>query len=335
VLALENVVEGMKITGKKEFDCGVCVMGKMTQPRNRKPDRRATKILELVHCDLAGPVDPIAKEGFRYALAFVDDYSGIVMIYFIRHESDTLKATETFLADSSPYGKIKCIRSDNGTEFISEAFENLLIKHFIKHEKSAPYSPHQNGTVGRVWRSIFDMARYLLIEAKLPKTLWTYAVMAAVYIRNRCYNHRLKKTPYEVFTSQKPNLQNMHVFGTVCYTYVQEKKKLYPRGEEGIFVVYDKGSPAYLIYFPETGSIKRIRCVRFTDKFGNDKNTEESHKLNIEDEMIVSLPPCPSDPQPTNENKNHVVSPNAVSDLNNDIGDLNPTAINDEGGNVQ
>ena len=66
VLALENVVDGMKITGKKEFDCGVCVMGKMTQPRNRKPDKRATKNLELVHCDLAGPIDPIAKEGFRY-----------------------------------------------------------------------------------------------------------------------------------------------------------------------------------------------------------------------------------------------------------------------------
>ena len=35
VLALENVVDGMRVTGKKEFDCGVCVLGKMTQPRNR------------------------------------------------------------------------------------------------------------------------------------------------------------------------------------------------------------------------------------------------------------------------------------------------------------
>ncbi|CAB3981316.1 Hypothetical predicted protein [Paramuricea clavata] len=60
----------------------------------------------------------------------------------------------------------------------------------------------------------------------------------------------------------------------------------------------------------ETGSIKRICSVRFADKFGNDKNTEESPQLNIEDEMIVSLPPCPSDPQPTNENENHVVPPN-------------------------
>ena len=144
IFALENVVDGMRVTGKKEFDCETCVMGKMTQPRNRKPDRHSTMPLELVHCDLAGPIDPIAREGFRYALAFVDDYSGMIMIYFLQNKSDTLRATE--------HGKVKSIRSDNGTEFTSQAFENLLIKHSIKHERSAPYSPHQNGTVERVWR---------------------------------------------------------------------------------------------------------------------------------------------------------------------------------------
>ena len=77
------------------------------------------------------------------------------------------------------------------------------------------------------------MARCLLIEAKLHKTLWTYAVMTAVYIRNRCYNHRIKKTPREAFTKQIPNLQKMHIFGTICYTYVQDKKKLAARGEKG------------------------------------------------------------------------------------------------------
>ena len=42
----------------------------------------------------------------------------------------------------------------------------------------------------------------------------------------------------------------MHIFGTVCFAYIQEKKKLDDRAEKGIFVGYDKGSPAYLIYYP-------------------------------------------------------------------------------------
>ena len=57
----------------------------------------------------------------------------------------------------------------------------------------------------------------------------------------------------------------MHIFGTTCFCYVQNKTKLDPRCEKGIFVSYDKQSPAYLIYFPETTPIKRVGYVKFTD----------------------------------------------------------------------
>ena len=43
--------------------------------------------------------------------------------------------------------------------------------------------------------------------------------------------------------------------------------KLDSHCEKGIFVGYDKQSPAYLIYFPETMVIKRVRCVKFTDSY--------------------------------------------------------------------
>ena len=84
--------------------------------------------------------------------------------------------------------------------------------------------------------------------------MWTYAVMAAAYI-SRCFNVRLGKTPYEAFTGSKPNLSNMHVFGSVCYAYVQNAKKLDPRSKQGIFVGYDKGSPAYLVFYPDSNKV--------------------------------------------------------------------------------
>ena len=104
------------------------------------------------------------------------------MVYFLKQKSDTAEATARFLADVAPYGTVECIRSDSGTEFTCKKFRSLLVKNQIKHEKSAPYSPHQNGTVERAWRSLFDMARCLLLEANLPKMFWTYTVMAAAYI---------------------------------------------------------------------------------------------------------------------------------------------------------
>ena len=39
-----------------------------TNTRNQEPDIRATKPFELIHTDLAGPVDPVGKDGFRYAM---------------------------------------------------------------------------------------------------------------------------------------------------------------------------------------------------------------------------------------------------------------------------
>lgn len=91
--------------------------GKFAQSRKREPDDGATTALALVHTDLARPIEPAAKDGFRYSLAFTDDYSGAMFVYFLKAKSDTVRATEKFFADVAPYGKIKCIRSDNGTEF--------------------------------------------------------------------------------------------------------------------------------------------------------------------------------------------------------------------------
>lgn len=105
----------------------------MTQSRNRNPDARATAPLELVHTDLAGPIDPASREGFRYSIAFTGDYSGTVFVYFLKSKSDTVATTQEFLADTAPYGEVKCIRSDNGGEFISQKFKSLLEKNKIKH----------------------------------------------------------------------------------------------------------------------------------------------------------------------------------------------------------
>lgn len=63
-------------------------------------------------------------------------------------------------------------------------------------------------------------------------------------------------TTHNAFTKQKPNLQNMHIFGSICYTYVQVKKKLDATGEKELFLMYGKGRPAYLVYFPASGAIR-------------------------------------------------------------------------------
>ena len=235
ILKLEKEANGMRITSKNKFNCAECFLGKMTNNRSRIPDAKAKSPLSLVHTDLAGPIDPAGRDGYRYCMNFVDDYSGMQLIYLLKSKADATKATEKFLADVAPIGSVKCMRADNGTEYTSDKFRNLMLHNKIKLEFSSPYSPHQNGTAERNWRTIFDMSRCLLLQSQLPKSFWTYAVKTAMYIRNRCFCKRISTTPYQLFVGKKPNLSNMHAFGSQCYGYLQEKK-LDPRSKKGIFV---------------------------------------------------------------------------------------------------
>lgn len=274
VLKLETVVDGMKIKDKanRPNQCETCLKGKFAQSRNRESDIRAKAPLELVHTDLGGPITPESFDGYKYAITFTDDYSGAIYVYFLRNKNKAVKATMQFLADIAPYGKVKRLRSDNGTEFVSEEYQTLLAQNAIKHERSAPYSPHQNGTAERNWRTIFEMVRCLLIESGLPKELWPYAARAATVIRNRCYCKRTGETPYFLFTGKRPDLSKMRKFGSECIVYEQNKKKLDPKGKKGIFIGFDRHSPANMIYFPETNKVQKHRLVQFITK-----NVTESH----------------------------------------------------------
>ena len=121
----------------------------MSNERNKTLDCKATKILALVHSDLAGPFQPLAKESYEYVINFIDVYFGFIMLYFSKYKSNPLLAKMRYLADIASYGHVKCLQTDNRTEFTSEPFQWLLNR--IKHKQSAPYSLHQNGTTERSW----------------------------------------------------------------------------------------------------------------------------------------------------------------------------------------
>jgi hypothetical protein len=68
----------------------------------------------------------------------------------------------------------------------------------------------------------------------------------------------------------------MHVFGSPCYAFIQNPKKLDARSRKGIFVGYDKDSPAYLVYYPETKQVERVCCMKFIDNFQIDQSRNDS-----------------------------------------------------------
>ena len=61
----------------------------MTESRSKTLDQKATKILALLPSDVAGPIQPLGKEDYKYVFKFIDDYSGLIMLYFLKRKSDT------------------------------------------------------------------------------------------------------------------------------------------------------------------------------------------------------------------------------------------------------
>eukprot|EP00794_Sanderia_malayensis_P020928 gene20928-22982_t len=86
----------------------------------------ATHPLEHVHSDVCGPINPTSREGYRYIINFVDEYSSMLFIYFLRSKEETPSALKKFLADTAPIGTVKELHSDNGLEYMSKAFQKNI-----------------------------------------------------------------------------------------------------------------------------------------------------------------------------------------------------------------
>ena len=55
----------------------------------------------------------------------------------------------------------------------------------------------------------------------------------------------------------------------------QNTTKLDSRAEKGTFLGYDRSSPAFLVYCPRAKTVRKVRCVKFTENFDNVDETVE------------------------------------------------------------
>jgi hypothetical protein len=251
ILQLQLVTNGMTVTEQtKQSPCVTCIENKQSRTPKYQDELKiyASKPLQRVHTDLCGPIEPCSQDGYRYMINFIDEYSSMLFVYFLRSKDQAHNALKMFLADTAPIGQVKEIHSDNGTEYTNKTFQQILLDNKIKFTTTAPYSPFQNGKSERSWRSLLDMARCLLADASLPKHLWTYATKHACYLRNRSYQRRTKATAYELFTGIKPDMRHLYTFGATCTIYQEgPKQKLEPRGQEGIYLGVNPRSQGYYI----------------------------------------------------------------------------------------
>lgn len=269
---MKDAVQGFSIGDKIDISkCKVCCEGKQCRLPFPNNCNRSEDLLNVIHMDIAGPMEVKSLGGSRYYLLFVDDYSRMAFIYFLKEKSQALDCFKEFKVkvENELDKKIKIIRSDNGLEFCSKKFTEFLKVNGILHQRTNPYSPEQNGLCERQNRVVCEKARCLLFDAELPTEFWAEACNCAVYLRNRTIASGLNnKTPFEMWTGTKPDLSHLRIFGSTVMVHIPKEKRLkwQKKSKEAILMGYPEGVKGYRLFDTEKRIFFNARDVKVIEK---------------------------------------------------------------------
>jgi len=146
---------------------------------------------------------------------------------------------------------ILCFKTDNGGEYIRNRKQTYQSNKVIRHDGIASYNHESTGIPESDTQIIPNIMCAMLLH--LEKRLWPESCSTAVYLRNHLpYSYLNGMIPYEVLYHIKPEISQLHAFGTSCYIDILFEKnpavaKLQSRAELGIFVGYISTSYIYRI----------------------------------------------------------------------------------------
>jgi len=181
-------------------------------------------------------------------------------------------------------------------------------------------TPEHNGVAERLNYTLANLVRAMVDSSPTPRSLWGYALMYAVWLKNRIPNKALEEretTPYEVVYGKKPDLSKAKEWGCRVFVKVKSKDKFDSRAREARYLgPSSETSDGFHIYWPETGRVTVERNVRFLDgcAFEGEKDTSPAAKREdgpqptqptqptapiASDASKIPLPPSPKPPSPS------------------------------------
>ena len=263
---ISQAVTGMpRIKNDHILDCNTCNLTKSVRKQSREiPENLASKCLERVFIDTWGPYKHTSLGGKQYMLVIVDEFSRMSWVYFMKHKSDVLNILPVWKREVELESgkKLVKVRSDGAPE-LKRAISDLL----VIHETTTANTPEQNAKVERMNRTNVTKARSMLAGPGLPKRLWAEAMSTACYLNNITPSVNRHKSPFELWTGNKPSVKHLKVYGCVAYVYVDKNKrdKLDLNAKKGVFIGYRRSTKQYRILNPRTGSIIESSHVVFRE----------------------------------------------------------------------
>ena len=268
--------------GSDRCECAACRLnrrrkGHPSQPTNR---RVYTHFGERVASDLCGPFKllPFSIHKFKFAINFVDYFSGVIAVYFLENGSspEIVSAVRAFLRDYAHLltdtrnpGVMDEWLTDNASYFTSELTDELCITLSIQRFFSSPDIHEGNALAERCWGTLLHCTRTALVHAGGDREhiqFWPYLFSQFARVHNLLQTNRGSNaeprwvSPIEVASGHPRNyaLENFKVMLCDCSCVLPESLRahdLTPTRLKGINLGHDPRRSKYLVYIP---AVRRI-----------------------------------------------------------------------------
>jgi transposase InsO family protein len=135
------------------------------------------------------------------ALGILDDHSRLCchLQWYLSETAEDL--VHGFSQAIQKRGIPRALLTDNGAAMVSDEFTEGLLSLGIVHEKTLPYSPHQNGKQERLWATMEGRLMEMLDGVELTLDFLNEATQAWTEIEyNRAVHRELSMSPVERFS---------------------------------------------------------------------------------------------------------------------------------------
>jgi len=138
-----EVIRGLPVLADQIPNYHACQFGNKKRLPFLKSTWKASQKLQPIHTDVAGPQKTPSLKGSLYYIIFIDDFSRMCWIFFLKFKSEVVGVFWKFkkMVENQSRCKIQSIRSDNGKEYISIEFNLFCEEAGIEHQLTAPYTP--------------------------------------------------------------------------------------------------------------------------------------------------------------------------------------------------
>nr|GEV72455.1 retrovirus-related Pol polyprotein from transposon TNT 1-94 [Tanacetum cinerariifolium] len=213
---------------ENDHTCTACLKGKQYKASCKsKLVNSVSKPLHTLDMDLLGPTS--------------DETSSILKKFIT--EIENLKDL-----------KVKIIRYDNGEEFRNKEMNDFCSHKGTKREFSNARTPQQKGVAKRRNRTLIEVARTMLADAKLPVTFWAKAVNTGCFVQNK----------------------------VMILNTLENLGKFEAKGDEGYFIGYSMSSKAFRVFNNRTMRVEENLHVKFLENKAIEKGAGPNWLFNID-----------------------------------------------------